>query len=128
MLQEVVPTATPTWVAERHDGAADLERDVIGPGDRGHAGRIGPDHGKVAVSVETDDSVIGLASVREKDADVVAVEVVGVGEDLAVLDHDAGAAAPSVSDPDGGRSDGCRDPSDRAAELIQCCHLCCPSL
>jgi len=58
---------------------------------------VNPDHRQVAVAIGSQDLALALLPVGEVDMHLVAVQVVGVGQDLALLDHDARAAAPSVS-------------------------------
>jgi hypothetical protein len=65
---------------------------VVRPGERLCAARVHVDHGKVAVAIDALDGAAGRPAVTEGDRDLVAAQVVGIREDAAVADHDAGAA------------------------------------
>ena len=109
-------------VAERDDRRADAGR--IGPElERGRALGRGLEDGDVAIGVDAGDGRIGRSAIREGDGHLVAVEVVGVGQDPVLGDHHAGAAAPSVADADHRRSDALRDLADLPAQVCQGCHV-----
>ena len=91
--------------------------------ERGRALGRGLEDGDVAIGVDAGDGRIGRSAIREGDGHLVAVEVVGVGEDPVLGDHHAGAAAPSVADADDRRSDALRDLADLPADLCQGCHV-----
>ena len=101
--------------AERHPGAAgggagDGEHDVAG----GHVGAaprhdrraagVDPQHGEVAVDVGGGQLALRLAAVGEGHRRRAVAQVVGVGGDEAVGEHDAAAAAAAPADADDGRA------------------------
>ena len=88
------------------------------PRDRRDAGRVGLDDRQVAVPVDALDGAAGGAAVGEADGDLATAEVVGIGEDAAVGDDDAGAAETGT-DPDDGRADGDGDGRDGLLELAE---------
>ena len=58
------------------------------------------------------------APAGEPDGDLAATQVVGIGQDAAVGDDDAGAA-DTGADPDDGRADGRGDGGDGLLELVE---------
>ena len=82
------------------DGRAHVERVAGAPGDRRGAGRVDRDDREVAVGVDAGDGAARGSPVGEGDRDLVAAQVVGVGQDLAVGDDDAGATAVSADADD----------------------------
>ena len=77
---------------------------AIGPGDGLCAGRVDRDDREVAVHVDTGEAACRRSAVGERHGDLVAADVVGVGEDLAIGDDDTGAAQAG-SDADDRRRD-----------------------
>ena len=86
-------------IAGTEDGTADAERGAVGPVERGGTGRVDVDDREVAVAVPAGNGPARATAVSERDGDFVATQVVGVGQDLARGDHDAGATrAPADAD------------------------------
>ena len=106
----------PDGVAAAANTAAPIVAPPVGPGDRRRAAGVDLDDREVAVPVDAGDGAAGGAAVGEADRDLAAAQVVGVGEDAAVGDDDAGAAEPGA-DPDDGRTGGARDGGDGLLEL-----------
>ncbi len=95
--------------------------------DRGRPGRVDVDDREIAVAVPAGHGPARATAVSERDGDFVAAQVVGVGQDLAVGDDDAGAARPAA-DPDDGRADAVGDRGDGGLEFFDDCHgACAPS-
>ena len=90
------------------------------PGDRRGAGGVDRDDREVAVRVDAADLAARRSPVAERDGDLAATKVVGVGQDLAVGDDDAGPAAVAT-DPHDRRSDALGDRGDRRTELFDGC-------
>ena len=104
-------------------GAADAGGLALGERERGRALGGCLQDGQVAIGVDADDGRIGAASIGEGDGQLVAVQVVGVGQDPVLADHHAGAAAPSVADADHRWSNALRDLADLPAQVCQGCHV-----
>ena len=112
----------PPWLAlGAEDGGPDGEVGAVGPGDRGRAGGVDVDDREVAVAVPAGDGAARATAVGERDGDFVAAQVVGIGQDLAVGDDDAGAAR-AAADPDDGRADALGDGGDGGLELFDDAH------
>ena len=71
------------------------------PGDRGGAGRVDADDRKVTVGIHAGHGAPGGSTVGKGDGDLRAAEVMGVGQDLAVSDDDAGSTAVAANADDG---------------------------
>ena len=84
---------------------------------RRDVGRVDLHDGEVAVPVDTLGGAAGGPAVGEPDGHLGSAQVVGVGEDAAVADDDAGAAEPGA-DPDDGGADRHRDGGDGFLELF----------
>ena len=89
--------------------------------DSGCAGRVDVDDREVAVAIPAGDRAAGPTAVGEGDGDLVAAQVVGIGQDLAVGDDDAGAAR-AATDPDDGRADALGDRGDGGLEFFDDAH------
>ena len=87
------------------------------PGDRRDIGRVDLHDGEIAVPVDALGDAARDPAVGEPDGHLGTAQVVGVGEDAAVADDDAGAAEPGA-DPDDGRTDGASDGGDGFLELF----------
>ena len=88
------------------------------PGDRRDVRRVDLHDGEIAVPVDALGGAAGDPAVGEPDGHLRTAQVVGVGEDAAVADDDAGAAEPGT-DPDDGRADGACDGGDGFLELFK---------
>src|SRR5436190_19501533 len=97
-------------VADRGIGVREAER-------RG-ARRVDVDDREVPVTVDAADLADGRTAITEGDGDLVAAEIVGIGQDAAVGDDNA-AAADSAADPDDARGGGVGDGADRGGELFE---------
>ena len=112
----------PPWLAPAPKTARpDGEVGAVRPGDGGRAGRVDVDDREVAVAVPARDGPARATAVSERDGDFVAAQVVGIGQDLAVGDDDAGAAGPAA-DPDDGRSDALGDGGDGGLQVFDGAH------
>ena len=103
------------------DGGPDAQVGAVRPGDRGRAGGVDVDDREVAVAVPAGDGAAGATAVGEGHGDLVAAQVVGIGQDLAVGDDDAGAAR-AATDPDDGRADALGDRGDGGLEFFDDAH------
>ena len=103
------------------DGAADGERRAVAPLERGRAGRVDVDDREIAVAVPAGDGPARATAVSERDGDFVAAQVVGVGQDLARGDDDAGAAR-AAADPDDGWAGALGDGGDGGLEFFDDAH------
>jgi hypothetical protein len=81
------------------DRCPDRQALAVTPFERGRIGGVDVDDRQVAVTIEAGHRADEAAPVREGDGDLIPAKVVGVGEDLARGDDDAGAARPAA-DPD----------------------------
>ena len=88
----------------------------------GGAGRVDLDDREVAVAVDAGDGAARPPAVGEGDGDLVAAQVVGVGQDRAVGDDDAGAAG-AAADPDDGWADALGDGGDGGLEFLDGAHV-----
>jgi hypothetical protein len=114
------------------DGRADRELGAVGPLDCGGARGVDLHDGEIAVAVDARDRAAGPAAISEGDGHLIAAQVVGVGQDRALGDHDAGAAR-AAADPDDGGADAFRDGRDGGLEFFDGGHVgfvlrVCPSL
>ncbi|TME30910.1 MAG: hypothetical protein E6I62_08030 [Chloroflexi bacterium] len=124
------PQALSGRVADRDHRRSDLQRSAVAPVEGLGVAGFNADHREVAIAVDAQHLAIGLAAIQEVDVHLVAVQVVGVGQDLALLEHDPRTAPPSVADAHRRPVHARRDLGDRRAELIKgphrsCLHLCC---
>jgi hypothetical protein len=108
--------------AVRRRGAEDgsSETDAVGgaPLERCRALGVDADHGQVAVAVDRLDRADLAAPVGEGHGDLAAAQVVGIGEDAAVADDDAGSALVATDRDDrraGALGKGC----DGGLELVE---------
>ncbi len=118
-------SATP-GICECQDGASDrhrIVRGVVGPLDRLYVRRVDLDHREVEVLIGGQD-LAGLApAVVERDGRLVAPQVVGVGEDPALSDHEPGTSSPSLAEPDHLGTGPLRRRLDRAFQLFNNSHF-----
>ena len=113
----------PPWLAPAPNTAVPTARlDAVAPLDRGRPGRVDVDDREIAVAVIAGDRPDEPATVGEGDRHLVAAQVVGVGQDLAGGDHDAGSAG-AAADPDDGRADPLRDGGDGRLEFFDGAHV-----
>ena len=115
------PRPVPVRVAEGHHGRADAGCIGAQLQRRGAFCRCLED-GEVAVGVDAECLCVGGSSIGEGDRHLVAVEVVRIRQDPVLADDHAGAATPSVADPDHRWSDSLRDSADFPSQLSQACH------
>ena len=115
--------APPDGVAAAANTAVPMVAPCRRPGERRHAGGVDLDDGEVAVPVDGLDGADVGAAAGEPDGHLRAAEVVGVGEDAALGDDDAGAALAGA-DPDDGRADRGGDGGDGVLELGENGHGC----
>src|SRR6187401_231302 len=103
---------------------ADAQLGAVGPGDGRRAGGIDVDDREVAVAVPAGNGPARATAVSERDGDFVAAQVVGVGQDLARREDDAGAAR-AATDPDDGWAGALRDRGDGGLEFFDDAHSVC---
>ena len=89
----------------------------------GGAGRIDVHDGEIAVAIDAGHGPARATAVSERDGDFVAAQVVCVGQDLAVGDDDAGAAA-AAADPDDAGADAIGDSGNGGLEVFEDAHGC----
>ena len=88
------------------------------PVDGARAGGVDGDDREVAVGVDAGHGALRRASVAERHGHLAAAQVVGVGQDPAVGDDDAGAAG-MAADGDDGRADGGRHAGDGIGQIVR---------
>ena len=122
---ETSPNVTrvpPPWMAAAPKTAVPTaEAAAVAPLERLRAGGVDLDHREVAVAVDCRHGAARAAAVGERDGDLVAAQVVGIGQDHAVGDDDAGAAR-AAADPDDGRADALGDGGDGGLEFFDDAH------
>ena len=111
------PGRAGTGRREAEDDVAD-RRLGVGPRERRGAGGVDVDHGEIAVGIDAEDGATRRSSVAEGHGDLVAPEVVGVGQDAAVTDDDA-AAAHAAADPDHCRPGAVMNGADGAGKIVE---------
>ena len=112
----------PLTVAATPNTADPIASDAaVAPGDRRGTGRVDCHDREIAVAIDTGHGAAGRAPVGERDGDLVAAQVVGIGQDLAVGDDDAGAAGVAPDADDGGAGGG-GDGTDGRAEFFDDAH------
>ena len=121
---------------ERHAGAAtvagpgaedrgpDAERLTVAPLEGRRGGGVDVDDREVAVAVPAGNGAAEAATVGERDGDLVTAQVVGIGQDLAGGDDDAGAAR-AAADPDDRWADAVGDGGDGGLEVFDGGHSVC---
>jgi len=82
------------------DHGADVDRAAVRPIEGLDLAGVDRDDGEVAVPIDPADLAAGRAAVGEGDRDLVATDVVGVGQNLAVGDDDARPALPRADADD----------------------------
>ena len=93
--------AAAAGVGEREHRAPDRHcASVVGPLDRLDLARVDLDHGEVEVLIGAEHAAALRAAVGERDRHLVVAKVVGVGQDPARRDHEAGAPTPAAAEPD----------------------------
>ena len=80
------------------------------------------DHGDVEVGVGSGHPAGGLAAVSERDGRLGVPQVVGIGEEAARRDDDAGADAPSAPQPDDGGAGAIGRGLDGGLKVFEQCH------
>ena len=128
LADETVPKVTrsprPPGLARANTGVPMPARLRVAPVDGRRVAGVDLDHGEVAVGVGPGDAAALAAAVGEADGGLVPAQVVGVGEDAALGDDDAGAHAPAASDADDRRARPgrrCRRWSRKALQELQTC-------
>ena len=117
-----VTRVPPPWLAPAPKTAVPTARAAPSPhSSGGRAGGVDVDDREVAVAVPAGDRAARLPAVGERDGDLVAAQVVGVGQDLAGGDDDAGAAG-AAADPDDGWADALGDGGDGGLEFLDDAH------
>ena len=98
--------AATAGIGEREHGGAERRRSGLGrPGDGLDVARVDLDRGEVEVGVDARHAAALAAAVGERHGDLVAAQVVGVGEHAAGADDDAAAAPPPAAQADDGGAD-----------------------
>ena len=114
--------AATAGVRQCEDRRADPHGVGAGPVERRRVLGVDLDDGEVAVDVDAGDPPGFGAAVGEGYGDLLAADVVRVGENPTRGDDDAGSDAPALSHADQGRTDLGSDALDRGSDLCQQCH------
>jgi hypothetical protein len=116
----------PAGVGERQHGRADARHIARLPGDgRGSAG-VHRHHSEVEVRVGAGPLAGLTAAVGEHDGHLLAADVVGIGQHVALADHHAGSEAPAPPEPDDRGTYLLCDPRDRVLQRGKHFHLVTP--
>ena len=124
-MADTVPAVTraaPAPVAARPKTTSPMAASASDQASGRRPGRVDLDDREVAVRIDAADRAALRSAVAERDGDLVAAEVVGVGEDAAVGDDDA-AAAVALADADDGRAGRLVDAADRAGKIVEDGHV-----
>ena len=125
-IDETKPTVTlappPNVAAAPKTGVPTDADSGVAPLQRRGARCVDGDDGEIAVRIDPSDLAPRRSPIGERDRDLTAAQVVGVGQDLAIGDDDAGSAsvAPHAHDR---RSDALRDGRDGSAQFIKGAHV-----